>query len=124
REAFPQWMAGYGLDCEFAEAGADCVFRDPAEMEAYVRQLPALAELGVASEVIDGPAYQAQEPALRDGVAGAVRYPGDAQLRPDRYVAELARAVVAAGGIIEEHCEVTHVEARDGGMRIATSRGE
>ncbi|WP_202842856.1 NAD(P)/FAD-dependent oxidoreductase [Luteimonas saliphila] len=124
REAFPQWMARHGLDCEFAEAGADCVFRDPAEMDAYVRQLPALAEFGIASEIIDGAAYQAQEPALREGVAGAVRYPGDAHLRPDRYVAELARVVVAAGGAIEEHCEATRVEAQDGGMRVATSRGD
>ncbi|TYT25250.1 FAD-dependent oxidoreductase [Luteimonas viscosa] len=124
REAFSQWMASHGLDCEFAEAGADCVFRDPAEMDAYVRQLPALAELGIASEIIDGAAYQAQEPALRDGVAGAVRYPGDAHLRPDRYVAELARVVVASGGVIEEYCEATRVEQHDGGMRVHTARGE
>ena len=124
REAFPRWIADHGLDCEFAEPGTDCVFRNAAELEACVRQLPALAELGIASEVIDGAAYLAQEPALREGVAGAVRYPGDAQLRPDKYVAGLARAVVAAGGVIEEHCEVRQVEAGAGGMRVATSGGE
>ena len=114
REAFPQWVAAYGLDCEF---------RDPAEMEAYVRQLPALAELGVAAEVIDGRDYLAQEPALLDGVAGAVRYPGDAHLRPDRYVAELARAVRARGGIVEEHCEALAVAADGPRMRVATAKG-
>ncbi len=124
RQAFPQWIGGHGLDCEFAEPGADCVFRDPAQMEAYVRQLPALAELGIAAEVIDGGDYLAQEPALREGVVGAVHYPGDAQLRPDRYVAELARVVVAAGGVIEAQCEATHAEADGGGMRVHTSLGE
>ena len=123
RQAFPQWIAGHGLDCEFAEPGADCVFRDEAQLESYARLLPALAELGIASEIIDGAAYQAQEPAVRDGVAGAVRFPGDAQLRPDRYVAELARAVEAAGGIIEPRCEATGADADGDGWRVHTSGG-
>ena len=124
RAAFPQWIAAHGLDCEFGEGGCDCVFRDPVEMEAYVRQLPALAELGIASEVIDGRDYQAQEPALLDGVAGAVRYPGDAYLRPDRYVAELARAVRERGGLVEEQCEVFAVDGDGPRMRVATAKGD
>lgn len=123
RAAFPDWVARHALDCEYGEPGADCVFRDPAQFEAYVRQLPALASLGIAAEVIDGAAYLAQEPALRDGLAGAVRFPGDAQLRPDRYVAELARAVVAAGGVVDTHCEVQQLEPLADGMRAQTSRG-
>ena len=124
REAFPEWIAAHDIDCEYAEPGADCVFRDQAQLEAYARQLPALAELGIASQVIEGKEYLAQEPALREGVVGAVRYPGDAQLRPDRYVAGLARAVVAAGGIIETGCEATQAEVRGDGMCVRTSLGE
>jgi len=124
REAFAQWLDGHGIDCEFAEPGADCVFRDEVQLEAYVRHLPALAELGIESRVIGGKDYLAQEPALREGVVGAVHYPGDAQLRPDRYVAGLARAVVAAGGIIETVCEATQAEAQGDGMRVRTSLGE
>src|SRR5690606_4696800 len=81
-------------------------------------------ELGIESEVIEGREYLAQEPALREGVAGAVRYPGDAQLRPARYVAGLARAVIAAGGIIETGCEATQAEVQGDGMRVRTSLGE
>jgi len=124
RQVFPEWIARHDIDCEYAEPGADCVFRDPAQLEAYARQLPVLAELGIESEVIEGREYLAQEPALREGVAGAVRYPGDAQLRPDRYVAGLARAVIAAGGIIETGCEATQAEAQGDGMRVRTSLGE
>ena len=123
RQAFPRWIAGHGLDCEFAEPGADCVFRDPAQMEGYVRQLPALADMGIASQVIDGRDYLARDPALREGVVGAVHYPGDAQLRPDRYVAGLARAVIAAGGVIETRCEATRAEALGDGVRVHTSLG-
>jgi D-amino-acid dehydrogenase len=124
RAAFPEWISAYGLDCRFAETGADCVFRDAREMDAYVAQLPALAELGIASEVIDGAELLRQEPALREGAVGAVRYPGDAHLRPDRYVAELARVVAERGGTIESHCEALAVEPAGAAMRVATSRGE
>lgn len=123
RAAFPRWLADHAIECQFAEPGADCVFRSAAELEAYARHLPALAALGIASEVIDGPAYLAQEPALREGIAGAVRFAGDAQLRPDQYVAGLARAVVAAGGVIEEHCEVLGAEAQADGMQVRTASG-
>ncbi|MDH7452045.1 FAD-dependent oxidoreductase [Luteimonas composti] len=124
RDAFPDWIAGHGIDCEFAEPGADCVFRDAAQMEAYVRQLPALAEMGIESQVIDGRDYLAQEPALLDGVVGAVHYPGDAQLRPDRYVAGLAQAVLAAGGTIETGCQASAAGPDGNGMRVQTTRGE
>ncbi|TWG91699.1 D-amino-acid dehydrogenase [Luteimonas sp. J16] len=124
RAAFPEWIARYRLDCQYSEPGADCVFRDPAQLDAYVRHLPALAALGIESRVIDGREYLAADPALREGLAGAVHFPGDAQLRPDRYVVELARAVTGAGGVIETGCEVTAAETRDDGMRVSTSLGE
>src|SRR3546814_5314561 len=49
-------------------------------------------------------------PALLPGLAGALHFPGDARLRPDRYVAELARVVRAQGGAIEERCRVVGFE--------------
>ncbi len=123
RAAFPEWVDRYGLDCEFAEQGAHCVFRDARALDAYVRQLPALAELGVEADVVSGEDYLRSEPALKPGIAGVVRYPGDARLRPDRYVAELARAVVERGGVIETQRPVTGVQAQSGGMRVDTPLG-
>ena len=43
--------------------------------------------------LVDGKAYEASEPAVKSGVAGVLHFPGDAALRPDRYLAELARVV-------------------------------
>jgi len=106
RAAFPEWIARYGLECEFAEEGCVRVFRDPAEFDSYCEELPYLADIGVMSEPLDGKAFEREEPALREGLAGAVRFRGDARLRPDRYVAELARAVRERGGEIIEHCAV------------------
>ena len=123
RAAFPEWLARHGIDCEFAETGTDHVFRDARALEDYRADLRALAELGVRSEVIDGPTYLRDEPALRDGVVGVVRYPDDASLRPDRYVSGMARALQAIGGELVENCEVRAIAERDGGLEIATSTG-
>jgi D-amino-acid dehydrogenase len=124
RAAFPGWIARHGIDCEFEALGTDHVFRDAGALEGFIHELEALAELGIASEVIDGAAYLRDEPALRDGVAGVVRFAGDASLRPDRYVDGMARALRAAGGEIVEHCQVRGAVADGDGWRIATPQGE
>lgn len=117
------WVERYALRCEFQEEGLDYVFRDPRNFERYVRECQALREFGIDSEVIAGADYEAREPAMREGVAGAIRFPDDARLRPDRYVAELARAVRERGGVIETQCRVLGFdEARDG-VRVHTARG-
>lgn len=124
REAFPEWIASHGIDCSFAELGTDHVFRDAREFEAYLPDLRALADVGVASEVIDGADYEREEPAVLPGVVATVRYPGDASLRPDRYAAGLAQALQAAGGILVEHSEVRALREVDDGIRVDTSSGQ
>lgn len=123
RQLLPEWVARYRLDCEFAETGTDYVFRDAARFAAFRQELGLLAEHGVASECIDGADYLRQEPALREGVIGAVRFPGDASLRPDRYVAGLARALREAGGTIVEQCDVQAVAVEGDGVRVTGSGG-
>jgi len=124
RRDFPAWISSHGIACDFAELGTDHVFRDARELEAYLPDLEVLAGLGIASEVIDGADYERQEPAVLPGVAGTVRFPGDASLRPDRYAAGLARALQGAGGTLVEHCEVRALEDRADGVRVLTSAGE
>jgi D-amino-acid dehydrogenase len=121
RQALPDWIARHGLDCEFTAAGTDHVFRDEAALVAFGHELRALAGFGIPSETIDGSAYLRQEPALLDGVVGAVRFPGDASLRPDRYVAELARALRATGGTIVEQSPVDAVAAADGRWTVSAA---
>jgi D-amino-acid dehydrogenase len=117
------WVARYGLQCEFAEEGLDYVFRERARFDHYAQECEALREFGIVSEVLDGPDYLRQEPALKPGVAGAVRFPDDARLRPDRYVAELARAVREGGGVIEENCRVQSLQESADGVSVGTSLG-
>ena len=112
------------MQCEFVAGGTDHVFRTEQALQAFDDELRALADLGIPSEHIDGASYLRQEPALREGIVGAVRFPGDASLRPDRYVAELARAFREAGGVVVEHCEVTGLRQERDGLRLRTTQGE
>jgi D-amino-acid dehydrogenase len=113
------------LDCEFEALGTMNVFRDEAGFAAARALCGRLAEAGIAVDVLDARQALAREPALKDDLAGALFNPGDAQLRPDRYAAELARVVRAKGGTIEEGARVDEVSCEGGRVtRAATARGD
>lgn len=123
RARLAQWVRDYGLACEFAESGFDYVFRDPRVFAKEQDKIDALRGFGIAVEAIDGARYEAMEPALKPGVAGAIRFDGDAVLRPDRYVAELARRVRMRGGEIVEHCAFEAADPGRNGVDLRTSQG-
>jgi D-amino-acid dehydrogenase len=113
------------LDCEFEALGTLNVYRDAANFEHACALNERLAAVGLRVEVLDGATTLAREPALKPGVAGALFHPGDAQLRPDRYVAELARIVREKGGLIVEGARVEAC-VREGTRiaKVATTQGE
>ncbi len=123
RTRLADWVRDYGLQCEFTPSGEDYVFRDRHEFDHGCEEVDFLRSLGVRVDVVDGPAYEAMEPALKPGLAGAIRFDGDAVLRPDRYVDELARVVRERGGRIVESCALVSVDAQRDGVRINTSQG-
>jgi D-amino-acid dehydrogenase len=114
-----------GLACEFVEEGELYVYRDRRGFEADLRHhADVLDRLGIAVERWDGVTVAAREPALKPGVVGGLHHPGDARLRPDRYVAELARRVRELGGVIETGARIERIETD--GRRITcvrTARG-
>ena len=124
RDRLADWVRHYELACEFAHSGEDYVFRDPHEFEHFQDEVGFLRELGVRVDVVDGRTYELMEPALKPGVAGAIRFDGDAVLRPDRYVGELARVVRARGGTIVEQCAFTGMRKDGAGVRVSTAQGE
>ena len=124
RARLADWVSRYDLQCEFEEEGLDYVFRDPRRFQQYMDESVVLKTFGIATQVFGGTDYEREEPAMLPGVAGAIRFPGDARLRPDRYVAELARVVRERGGVIEEQCRVDRLEPTSDGVRLATLQGE
>ena len=123
RTRLAEWIERYGLQCEFTEVGEDYVFRTDEAMRHEIEELSLLREFGIVAEEINGPAYEAQEPAVKPGVAGAIRFHCDAALRPDRYVAELGRVVRERGGRILEHTALVGLESRADGIHATTASG-
>ncbi|MDQ3229891.1 MAG: FAD-dependent oxidoreductase, partial [Pseudomonadota bacterium] len=110
--------------CDFEEGGVDYVYRDASRFDKDASQRDALREIGIATEVFDTAGYAQEEPAMREGVvAGTIRFPGDASVRPNDYVAELARVVRERGGIIEEDCRVEAVSSERHEVIASTSQG-
>lgn len=109
------------LDCDFAEEGVLYVYRSLRKQADDERgHVAYLQRLGIDVQRLRGDELEAMEPALKPGVVGGLMHPGDARLRPDRYVAELARRVRELGGIIENDACVEHL-ATDGD-RVASVR--
>lgn len=106
RGLIEQLVRDHALDCEYAADGVLYAFADPRECDATLAALPLLHEVGIVTEAWDAAALAANEPSLRTGLAGGLLFPGDASLRPDRYVAELARLARAAGCELIEDCVV------------------
>lgn len=102
------------LDCGFAELGGLQVYRDRRAFQASHWCTDALADVGLPVEVLDADQIMAREPALREGAVGGYFHPLDAQLRPDQYVAALARVARERGVVIEEDTEIIAIE-RDTG---------
>ncbi|NID15313.1 NAD(P)/FAD-dependent oxidoreductase [Luteibacter yeojuensis] len=129
-------VAGEGLRCEFEAVGELYVYRQPRTFQADRPHVDLLRGLGMDVRELDGDEVLALEPGLRDGVAGALLHPGDARLRPDRFVAELARRVRELGGAIEtgaridefvlDGARISHVRTTGGvfsGERVVMALG-
>lgn len=113
-----QWVQTHALDCEFEARGLDYVFGDARNFDHHAAECEALNAQGIASARIDGTDYARDNPAFHDRLAGAIHFPGDAQLRPDRYTAELARVLRAQGVVIEEQSDVEDFSADAQGVRV------
>jgi D-amino-acid dehydrogenase len=66
-------------------------------LEEEARTAEQARALGIAAEVLEARRAAALEPAIRMAIAGAVHYPGDGNLAPDRLMAVLQRRLEKAG---------------------------
>jgi len=124
RALLDQLVQDEQLQCEFDRSGTLYVYRNVEAFERSQAEAALLREVGVEVETLAAAAVRAREPALNDSIIGAHFHPGDARLRPNRYVAELARAVRAAGGVIEEHARIEGFTVDAGTLQsVQTVRG-
>ncbi|TCV97121.1 D-amino acid dehydrogenase small subunit [Luteibacter rhizovicinus] len=123
RALMGELIAQEGLDCEFDEVGELYVYRSARVLDQDRHHVELLDRLGMAVQSMTGDEVLAMEPALREGVVGGLYHAGDARLRPDRYVAELARRVRELGGKIETGARVDHFGVTDNRITYVRTTG-
>jgi D-amino-acid dehydrogenase len=114
------------LDCEFVEEGTLYVYRSTVQMDDDERHHAQLLDrLGIPAQRLRADEVESMEPSLRPGVLGGLFHPGDARLRPDRYVAELVRLVRERGGLIESGARIERIAADGRSVAgVATTLGD
>lgn len=113
------------LDCEFQASGLNYVYRTEQAFARDREDIAGLREFGIESRLLDAAALAAEEPALLPDMAGAIHFPGDAHLRPDRFTGELARVIREHGGVIEEQVAVIDLSLEGGRVQsVSTSAGK
>jgi glycine/D-amino acid oxidase-like deaminating enzyme/nitrite reductase/ring-hydroxylating ferredoxin subunit len=109
------WVRELGISCDLEEKDAYAYTCDRSLVADIENEAEVARLLGFKADVVERVPLPFQ-------TAGALRFPGEAQFNPTRYLQGLAAAVEQAGGIVFEK---TRVENISGGRRwrIATGHG-
>lgn len=84
-------------DFGFEKSGLLVLCKTPRALEEEARIAAHALTLGIPAEVLDAARTAALEPGIRMDVAGAVHYPMDCRLAPDRFMDVLQRRLTGAG---------------------------
>ena len=118
-------VASNDLPCGYEQKGWLLLFNSRGGFQEGYKEARLLQEYGVESQVLDAAGVRRIEPNVTPSVIGAIYYPEDAHLIPNRFVLELARLAESLGASIQTGMEVLGFETS--GRRISavvTTRGE
>lgn len=80
-------------------------------------------EISLRAEVLDPVAAALLDPAITMDIAGAVYFPEDCHLSPERFMASIRRRVVEAGGVIESGVSIDAIETQGGKVSAVAGSG-
>jgi len=124
RQLLVDLIRDFDLQCEFVESGLVYAFREAKTARRVATESEDLQRLGIGVEQWSAERLIVEEPALKPGLAGGMFFPGDACLRPDQYVAELARLVLSGGGVIHSGSGVRQIAADQRGAEARLDDGQ
>lgn len=103
---FESMLEATAIDCDWRRSGWDDVCLLESSLDHAEAEARHLEPFGYRARRIDGAALQAESPAWRSGLAGAIRYEDSATMNPHAFTAGLARELVARGVELREDCTV------------------
>ena len=96
-----QWLARMDSSCGYSHCGTLWIAADAEEMQAAADKQTRLQAAGIACALIDAKALAQLEPALRNGLAGALQVGDDGVV----YAPNAARWLLAQGGQSSRHAQ-------------------
>ena len=106
RALFREWLVLWGNEFDFAERGLLTLCSTEQRLEEETRTAQHAQRLGMPAEVLTPAAAAGLDPGIRMAIAGAVYFPLDCHLTPDRLMAVLRRELEAAGVELRHRVEV------------------
>jgi D-amino-acid dehydrogenase len=115
-----------GLKCEWEKRGLLFAYGDREKLDGYGESDRMLREsFDHGAKKLNGAELASMEPALKEGLAGAWFYEGDAHLRPDRLMEAWEEKLRGRGVKIVENCEVRGFVSKEAKTHaVKTSTGE
>lgn len=118
-----EFIAAEGIDCDFGVVGRFHAAHNAVQFDALVRAAQSQpAGLEVPVQIV--PRSEQRRELGTDAYWGGVVYLHHASVDPARYHQGLLQRVLAAGAEVHARCPVTRLQPEDGGVRVATARGE
>lgn len=114
--------AGFGIDIEYDRKGSLMVLGDAGDVAGARVQCDWLARHGVRFEWVDAADVVTHEPSLLGPIAGAARFPEDAQIEPRRATHGLVRAAQRLGARVHTHEPVREIAADERRLVVRTPR--
>jgi D-amino-acid dehydrogenase len=125
RACFEELAAGTGPDFGLATRGLLMLCESPHALEEEAQTAARARQLGLPAEVLDAPQTARLEPGVRMNIAGAVFFPKDCHLNPERFLAALTAQLTRSNAKFEWNAEVTGWRTRDQRIdAVRTARGE
>lgn len=119
-----KWIAASGSETMIRRDGYRLAFRDAASFEAQARKAEQLRVLfGVGHEIEDSAALAAAEPALRQPLAGAIRWNDPWTCSDPRALVDAYANLFSQQGGELVKAELHSLEPRGEGWRLASSTG-
>ena len=114
-----------GSDVGYRQAGIMFNARSEAQMALHESWLASVAHLGLDSRLLSRQQIESLVPQGREPWAGGIYTPSDGRAEPTLAASAIARAAIAKGAVVVEHCAVRGLVLAAGRVSgVATERGE
>lgn len=114
-----------GADVGYRQAGIMFIARNEAQMNMHQNWLKSVEHLSLDSRLLSNREIADKVPGGQGNWAGGIFTPSDARAEPTLASSAIARAAMAKGAIIVEHCAVRNLVTSAGRVSgVMTERGE